>query len=441
MRHHVRETASPDLCLVPFEHDVGGWLGEKLGAFGLSPDERRPLFQRGEYGLDWLRQSYEDRSLPVLHLPRATSDLDELAPIARSWRERFAAIVVLGIGGSSLGGATLTALAQSALTGPGSGPRVIFQDSIDPTSWTRLMTSLDCRHTCFIVISKSGGTDETLAQFLALQQPLSGLDMAERVIVITEPKASVLRDLARRHRLLTFDHDPNIGGRFSALSVVGLLPAMIAGLDARLLRRGAQQVLDATLAAGRPEDAGPALGAALAVGYAEARGIRQSVLMPYVDRLASLSGWWAQLWAESLGKGGHGMTPIRAQGPVDQHSQLQLYLDGPRDKLFTLILADAAGKGPVLAKDGPAHLAGRRLGDLLDAEQRATVDTLIGAGRPTRVMRLNRLDEEGLGGLMMHFMLETMLAAHHWRIDAFDQPAVEDGKRRARALLAGTPPE
>jgi len=133
------------------------------------------------------------------------------------------------------------------------------------------------------------------------------------------------------------------------LSVVGVLPAMLAGLDAALLRQGARRVLEETLAARRPEEAAPALGAALAVGYAEARGIRQSVLMPYVDRLGPLAAWWAQLWAESLGKGGHGMTPIRAHGPVDQHSQLQLYLDGPRDKLFTLI----PGRTPVPDRPWP----------------------------------------------------------------------------------------
>jgi glucose-6-phosphate isomerase len=265
-------------------------------------------------------------------------------------------------------------------------------------------------------------------------------DLGRRMIAISEATDNPLRRLARRHGMIQLDHDPNIGGRFAALSLVGMLPAMMAGLDAARLRQGAERVLEATLAARRPDQAAPALGAAFAVAYAEARGIRQSVLMPYVDRLASLATWWAQLWAESLGKGGHGMTPIRAQGPVDQHSQLQLYLDGPRDKLFTLILGPAIG-GPALAGAGaPPHLAGRRLGDLLAAEQRATVDTLIGAGRPTRVIRLNRLDEETLGALMMHFMLETMLAAHHWTINAFDQPAVEDGKRRARHILAGSGP-
>jgi glucose-6-phosphate isomerase len=440
MRPHSLQMPRAPFGAGPFEHDVTGWQGQRLGAFGLSADECQPLFARGERGLDWLRRAYDDGSLPVLHLPEREDDLEAMRPIAQDWRARFSHVVVLGIGGSSLGGATLTRLVQSPLGNPRSGPRVLFQDTIDPESWDRLMETIELERTGFIVISKSGGTDEPLAQLLALMPLLDERALAERLIAITEPGDNLLRRLAARHSFRVLDHDPNIGGRFSGLSVVGVLPAMIAGLDPGLLRHGALQVLRESLDARRPEESAPALGAAFAVGYAEARGIRQSVLMPYVDKLGSLAAWWAQLWAESLGKGGHGMTPIRAQGPVDQHSQLQLYLDGPRDKLFTLILGPASGLGAELAGDGPPHLARRRMGDLLDAEQRATADTLIGAERPTRVIRLNRVDEEALGALMMHFMLETMLAAHHWTINAFDQPAVEEGKRRARKILGAPNP-
>lgn len=163
--------------------------------------------------------------------------------------------------------------------------------------------------------------------------------------------------------------------------------------------------------------------------------------MPYRDRLAAFGLWYRQLWAESLGKGGQGTTPIRALGTVDQHSQLQLYLDGPPDKMFTLLMGDVAGGGaevpPELAgATGLGYLAGRRMGDLLDAEQRATADTLIRHGRPTRVMRVPRLDEAAMGALMMHFMLETIIAARLMGVDAFDQPAVEESKRLARDYLA-----
>jgi glucose-6-phosphate isomerase len=162
--------------------------------------------------------------------------------------------------------------------------------------------------------------------------------------------------------------------------------------------------------------------------------------MPYVDRLAPFGLWYRQLWAESLGKDGKGTTPIRAMGTVDQHSQLQLYLAGPADKLVTLIMLDSAGQGqavpPDLAGDRElAYLSGKRMGDLLEAEQRATAATLVRQGRPTRAFRLATLDEKSLGALLMHFMLETIIAADLLGVNAFDQPAVEEGKILARQYL------
>ena len=175
----------------------------------------------------------------------------------------------------------------------------------------------------------------------------------------------------------------------------------------------------------------------------EERGLANTVLMPYCDRLDAFALWYRQLWAESLGKDGAGTTPIRALGPVDQHSQLQLYLDGPRDKMFTLVTLDCAGDGPRIdaaLADDPAlqYLGGRTMGDLLDAEQRATAESLARRGRPARRFHLDRLDETTLGALLMHFMLETIIAADLLGVDAFDQPAVEQGKVLAREYLAQT---
>jgi glucose-6-phosphate isomerase len=164
--------------------------------------------------------------------------------------------------------------------------------------------------------------------------------------------------------------------------------------------------------------------------------------MPYIDRLGPFGLWFRQLWAESLGKDGKGTTPIRAQGAVDQHSQLQLYLNGPADKLYTIIMGEARGQGPRYAKDqlgGDKALdwiAGRTLGDLLDVSQRATAETLARNGRPVRIIRVPTLDERSLGALMMHYMLETIIAADLLGIDPFDQPAVEEGKKLARQYLA-----
>jgi glucose-6-phosphate isomerase len=430
---------------MPYHQDIAGCLAETVGSRGVTAGELDRDLARAKPALARLAQLRDDGSLPLLRLPARTDDLAALAPLVEEFRSRFAHVVVLGIGGSSLGGQTLLALADQGF-GPRRGaPRVHFMENIDPASFAALFAALDPGRTGIIVISKSGSTAEPLAQLLVsldwLRRGLGTADIGDRVVAITEPKDNVLRRLARRHNMRVLDHDPEIGGRYAVLSNVGMLPALIAGLDAAALRQGAAAVLEATLGAPAPREAPPALGAALSVALAERRGIRQSVLMPYVDRLASFGLWFRQLCAESLGKDGKGTTPIRAMGAVDQHSQLQLYLAGPPDKMFTLVVLDVAGEGermaPDLADDRElAYLAGKTMGDLLAAEQRATAASLIGNGRPTRLFQLKRLDEQSLGALLMHFMLETMIAADLLGVDAFDQPAVEEGKVLARQYLA-----
>jgi glucose-6-phosphate isomerase len=186
-----------------------------------------------------------------------------------------------------------------------------------------------------------------------------------------------------------------------------------------------------------------AVGAALAVAIAETKAKHISVLMAYADRLERFTRWYVQLWAESLGKDGKGTTPLAALGPVDQHSQLQLFIAGPRDKLFTVITVDAAGRGPRIAADlaqacGEPGFAGKTIGDLVAAQGRATAETLARNGCPVRTMHLDRLDEASLGELLMHFMLETIIAARLLGVDAFDQPAVEEGKVLAKQYLAAS---
>jgi glucose-6-phosphate isomerase len=219
-----------------------------------------------------------------------------------------------------------------------------------------------------------------------------------------------------------------------------MLPAMARGLDPVACRAGARTVVEALLSAAGPENFAPALGAAVAIGLAKERGVRAHVLMPYTDRLGRFAHWFVQLWAESLGKGGEGTTPVAALGPVDQHSQLQLYLDGPRQHMVTVLRLGCAGAGPKIDADlakaaGAGYLAGLTAGDLVAAQQRAIPEALIEAGRPVRTMDIEALDEATLGGLMMHFMLETILAAHLLGVDPFDQPAVEAGKQLTRRYL------
>jgi glucose-6-phosphate isomerase len=252
-------------------------------------------------------------------------------------------------------------------------------------------------------------------------------------------KQNGLRDLLGSSVAL-LEHDPNIGGRYSVLSNVGLLPAAILGLDIKRVRTGAATALAPVLAE-RPAGQVPAaLGAALNVAAA-AGGKNIAVLMAYADRLERFSRWFTQLWAESLGKAGKGTTPIGALGPVDQHSQLQLFIAGPRDKLFTVVTVDTKGQGPRIDRElakrsGEPDFAGKAIGDLVAAQGRATAETLAKNGCPVRTIHLPRLNEESLGALMMHFMLETIIAAQLIGVDAFDQPAVEEGKVLAKQYLA-----
>src|SRR5690625_463358 len=426
--------------------DLSGCLSKRLGAAGLGEGALRekagtlrPALER----FASLRQAGAGDP-EFLLLPDRRADLEPARDLAAALAERCDDVLILGTGGSSLGGQTLYALADQPL-GP-AHPRLHFVDNVDPFGFERLLGRLDLERTGVVAISKSGSTAETLCQFaVILEAMIEAVDesrLAGQAAVITEPKESPLSALAERWRLPSLKHDAGVGGRFSVLSVVGLLPALLAGLDAAAFREGALDVLEAALGPDGERPESPAGGAALAVLLAE-RGYSQSVLMPYVDRLADFGLWYRQLWAESLGKEGRGTTPIRALGPVDQHSQLQLYLQGPADKLFTLIRLETRGQGPRVSPkivDDPrlAYLADRPMGDLLDAMARATAETLVRNGRPTRLLTLTRPDEFVLGGLFMHFMLETVLAAELLKVNAFDQPAVEEGKILAREYLAAS---
>lgn len=386
-------------------------------------------------GLEKLRRAKADGALPLLRLPDRVDDIAALERIAADWRGRFRRFVLFGIGGSSLGARALAELAAPEERG-----RLVVLDNLDPEGMARALAPDAIRDAGFLLVSKSGGTAETLAQALAaraaVETALGRGALADRFLAIVEPGTSPLRRLAAELGATALDHDPKVGGRFSVLSLVGLLPALLVGLDARAVRAGAAEALTANLEAAAPGEAPAAAGAALNV----AADKTQTVLLAYADALGLFGAWHRQLWAESLGKGGRGTTPIPALGPVDQHSQLQLWLDGPDDKLYTVIEPEAAGRGPEIPDAGARalgldYLAGRRIGDLIAAMGRATAETLAARGRPVRRIRLQRLDERAMGALLMHFMLETILAADLLGVDAFDQPAVEEGKVLARRYL------
>ncbi|MGB2597752.1 MAG: glucose-6-phosphate isomerase, partial [Pseudolabrys sp.] len=362
---------------------------EHVGPHGIGADALKSVLARAESALDWLRARHADGRLPLLRLPETHSDLETIRDTARQLADRATDIVILGTGGSSLGGQTLAQLAGFAVPGVGAlraPPQLHFIDNLDPDSFQTLLARLPHATTRFIAISKSGGTAETLMQTIAALSAIQSQGLQTRIpdifLGITEPakagKANGLRDLLGKYRVPMLDHDTGVGGRYSALTNVGLLPAAILGLDVAAMREGAGLALAPVLAKKPAAQVPAAIGAALSVALSENKSI--SVLMAYCDRLQRFTHWYVQLWAESLGKGGKGTTPVAALGPVDQHSQLQLFIGGPRDKLFTVVTVDGAGHGPRIDGElarlaGEPGLAGKTIGDLVAAEGRATAET------------------------------------------------------------------
>jgi len=422
-----------------------------IGREGVSDAELADGLARAGEALGWIRARHADGKLPLLRLPEQTSDLAAINDAARRITAGATDIVFLGTGGSSLGGQTLVQLAGHAVPGLGllrEGPRLHFMDNLDADTYAAVLARLPLASSRFVAVSKSGGTGETLMQTataLSAVQAAGRLGEAPRLFFgITEPaipgRRNGLHDLLSKHGVAMLDHDPEVGGRYSVLTNVGLLPAAIAGLDIAAVRRGAAMALAPILAGAKPAQVPAAVGAALSVVLAAARAKPITVLMAYADRLERFTRWYVQLWAESLGKDRKGTAPIAALGPVDQHSQLQLFIGGPRDKLFTIVTVACGGRGPKIdgalaMVAGEPGFAGKTIGDLVAAQGRATAETLAKNGCPVRTIHLDRLDEENLGELLMHFMLETIVAAHLLGVDPFDQPAVEEGKVLAKHYL------
>ncbi|MFB3073329.1 MAG: glucose-6-phosphate isomerase [bacterium] len=376
---------------------------------------------------------------------------DHASALAR----RFEAFVVVGIGGSALGSTML----QTALAHPfynedrrlrKGRPRVFVADNVDPALIGGLLDTLDLKKTCFNVITKSGATAETMATYLIIRDRLRrrvGRRWPEHIIATTDPSRGYLREAAEAEGYATYPIPPAVGGRFSVLSAVGLLPAAVAGIDITALLSGAGRA-ERALSAMPPRE-NPAYGFALACYlFDRLRGVRINVLMPYSQPLKDLADWFRQLWAESLGKAvdrrgkpvGVGLTPVRALGATDQHSQLQLYAEGPHDKLVCFVTVEEAGRnlkipraaGPLA---GLSYLGGESLGGLLNAEARGTEAALAKAARPSMRLTIPRVDPDTVGELILFFEVATACAGALYNINPYDQPGVEASKRATYGLM------
>jgi glucose-6-phosphate isomerase len=395
-----------------------------------------------------------EADLRWLDLPYQEDVLRDVLDYAAAVRGRFENVVVLGIGGSALGNTALQTALNSPyhnLTPPPGLPRLFVLDNVDPDLVGEFLDSCDPSRTLFNVISKSGGTAETMSQFLIFRQQLiealGAEEHTEHMVVTTDAEKGVLREIVDREGYASFVVPDGVGGRFSVLSPVGLLSAALVGIDVEGLLKGAAD-MDARC---RTEEflENPALVHAACQHLLHTKkGKPLAVTMSYSHRLRDMADWYAQLLAESIGKrvdrAGRdvfvGPTPVRAVGVTDQHSQVQLYAEGPFDKWFTLLSVDEPDHTVELPSayedlEGVAYLGGRTLRELFQAERDGTRIALTEAGRPNATIAIDKIDAHAVGQLIYMLELSVAVMGEHYDVNAFDQPGVEAGKLAAYALM------
>ncbi len=364
-------------------------------------------------------------------------NLGEITKLADHLRN-FENVLFLGTGGSSLGGKTLVSIKENFFF-KDSSPKIFFLENVDEWSISRLTMKINLQNTALVVISKSGETIETLSQFFFLKNEMKEINnFKKKVFIITENKKSTLKEIQEEEGFKFYEHKKNIGGRFSIFSLVGLLPASLAGFKISSFREGGKLFLKNLIDDESFFD--NQFFSTLCLMNLYKKNYNISVFMPYSDRLDNLSFWYRQLWAESIGKNRMGITPVNALGTVDQHSQLQLYLDGPSDKFFTFIFEKKKKINKKLdcsyGKDKNFSLLHNRpFENLLIFELRATIETLKQKKAPLRVIELDEINENAIGSLIMFLFLETIFSCYFIDVDPFNQPAVEEGKILTKEFL------
>ncbi|MBN2325459.1 MAG: glucose-6-phosphate isomerase [Spirochaetes bacterium] len=445
----------------PLIYNYNNVLAHNVGnRTGISTEEILSYERRTKRIHESLAAEREGGTLPFYDLPEKKGDLKEIKKlgeeIKKEMGDRLENLLVIGIGGSSLGGIAVT----RALCHPfynllphetRKTPRIFFAENIDPDEITGLFDIIDPETTLVNVISKSGSTAEPMANFLLFQKHMIDKIGEERykhrVIATTDPKSGTMREIANDLGLRTLKVPPGVGGRFSVLSQVGLFPAYMAGVDIDALAAGASAMVKRL----NTDDLlkNPAyLNAVIHYHLHIKKGVNMAVLMPYSTALAEVAGWYRQLLAESLGKkfaqSGEivycGQTPIKAVGAVDQHSQIQLYREGPEDKIITILSVENFKNFlniPSLYKEfeGISYLGGHTLNELFEAEKRATAHALVKSQRPVLEITLPEINPYTLGQLFYFYEVQTVFAGCLYNVNPLDQPGVEAGKQYTYSLL------
>jgi len=390
-----------------------------------------------------LLQKIESRKQGFHTVIDDTSANRKISDYSAKNKGKYKDLILLGIGGSALGTIclqqSLKHLFHNELAGSSKAPRLHVLDNIDPTLMSEICDIIDLKSTLLIVVTKSGTTPETLAQYYYFLDKIKAkkLNPKNHFVFITGSGKSVLRRFAEEYGIVVFDIPKNIGGRFSVLSAVGLLPAMLMGLNVKELLAGAKEMRKSFYSPDWTRNMPYLL--ATAQSKLLKKGKIINVMMPYSQKLIRFADWYGQLLAESIGKQGTGITPISALGVTDQHSQNQLYNEGPNDKLFIFI--KAAKPGPVIqikasGKDPEtAYLKNLSFGKLMETEMMGTIGALTENARPNLTVEIDKVDEYHMGGLFMLFEAATAFLGEMMNINAYDQPGVERSKEITKKLL------
>jgi glucose-6-phosphate isomerase len=444
--------------MTPITLDFSNMVMERLGANGIDADrlggDLADRFGSAHASVESARRSGE---MGFLELPYDASALRQVQELADRMKGRFENLVIIGIGGSALGARTL----RDGLLGPlwneqsseerAGRPRMYVLDNVDPGAVLDLVAHLDLGRTLFNVISKSGSTAETMALYLVIEglliEEVGTVEAVEHFVFTTDPTDGALRAIAETEGIETLPIPGNVGGRFSVLSPVGLFPAALVGLEVPELLAGAARA-DVYCRSPALQDNPAGLMATLLHTAHSESGASIHVMMPYSERLRSFSFWFQQLWAESLGKAHDrsgnvvhtGPTPLPAVGVTDQHAQVQLFIEGPLDKVVIFLALTGAGRDVPIgthraSEPSVGYLGNHTLGQLMDAERHATAEALRRMGRPNMTFEIERLDESALGELFMLMSVATVYAGALYDVNPLDQPGVELGKQLTYGLM------
>ncbi|MDR2141415.1 MAG: glucose-6-phosphate isomerase [Deltaproteobacteria bacterium] len=450
-----KKAVSPKSQLAFTRLDFNNLSQEVVGEAGLSPEDLADLREPLTSALQDVWDRHQKGQLDFLSLPGDRALAKEINKLAKNSRQRFQDVVVLGIGGSALGASAiftaLRPLNHNRLPDKKRGwPRLTVADNVDPEGFEALLDTLDPATTLFNVISKSGATAETMSQFMIafdwLRRRLGKSALAERLLVTTDPEGGVLRKIVNDLGLQSLPIPPGVGGRFSVLTAVGLAPLALVGVDIDGLLAGAQAAVAAGRAGAASNQAAMLAGLNWLMTTRKNRG--SVVLIPYADALSRVADWFNQLWNESLGKGTKldgtpnvvAQTALKAVGATDQHSQLQMWMEGPQDKTIMFLGVDKLRtdcKIPAIFQEHEAlaYLGGQTLGTLLNNELKGTARALAESGRPNLTVSLPAITPQTVGSLVQTLELATVISGILYGVDPLDQPGVELGKKFTYGLM------